>query len=236
MKSIAELAHLNWQSLDQVLKEVLLPSGKPRALGDRSAEAIEDAYKLGRGWFDAEGEPEIRGEHPPVPATEPKIGWNTPPHPVVKQGGVPALVPRDDDVMVPLSSASASMGFGAVSGQPEVISHMTINRTWLQRHASFTAVENLALLPGHGDSMEPTFEDGDMLLVDRGVNEVKIDAVYVLELNDELFVKRLQRRPNGDVLMLSDNKQYDSYTITEGDRDRFRVLGRVVMTWNARRL
>lgn len=47
------------QSLDQILKGVLLPaksdgSRSPRKLGDAAAHKIEDAYKLGRGWFDVD--------------------------------------------------------------------------------------------------------------------------------------------------------------------------------------
>ena len=84
--------------------------------------------------------------------------------------------------------------------------------------------------------MRPTFDDGDVLLVDRGITEIKIDAIYVLSLNDELYIKRLQRRPNGSVVMISDNKNYEPYTIAESELDRFKVLGRVVLAWNAHRL
>lgn len=128
------------------------------------------------------------------------------------------------------------MGSGADrSGTDEVVSQMVVDEAWLRRNCTFTAPENLALITGAGDSMRPTFEDGDALLVDRGVREVKVDAVYCLALNDELYVKRLQRRPDGAVVMISDNRAYDSYQI-QPRRDRLDVLGRVVMTWNARRL
>ena len=55
---IADKAGVNAQSLDQILKGVLLPpkadgSRSPRSLGDAAARAIEDAFNLGRGWFDA---------------------------------------------------------------------------------------------------------------------------------------------------------------------------------------
>lgn len=57
VRAIAEKAGLKWASLDQVIKKTALPAKKdgsisPRSLGDASAEAIEDAYGLGRGWFD----------------------------------------------------------------------------------------------------------------------------------------------------------------------------------------
>lgn len=57
--AVAEFAGLNDQALDQILKGVLLPakadgSRSAKALGDAAARAIEDAYKLGRGWFDTD--------------------------------------------------------------------------------------------------------------------------------------------------------------------------------------
>jgi len=57
VKAIARAAGVGWEGLDQVLKGTLLKrkadgTRNPKALGDSVAEAIEDAYDLGRGWFD----------------------------------------------------------------------------------------------------------------------------------------------------------------------------------------
>jgi hypothetical protein len=48
---------ISWQSLDQILKGVLLPpkadgTRTPRSLGDSTARQIEKAFDLGEGWFD----------------------------------------------------------------------------------------------------------------------------------------------------------------------------------------
>lgn len=56
---VAETAGLNANTLDQVLKGALLPAKADgtrtaRTVGDKAATAIEDAFKLGRGWFDAD--------------------------------------------------------------------------------------------------------------------------------------------------------------------------------------
>lgn len=57
VRAVADLSGVAWATLDQILKGTLLPakgdgSRSPRALGDANARAIEDAMKLGRGWFD----------------------------------------------------------------------------------------------------------------------------------------------------------------------------------------
>jgi phage repressor protein C with HTH and peptisase S24 domain len=129
------------------------------------------------------------------------------------------------------------MGQGADQPSREsVVMSMEVDESWLRRHASFSHPNNLGILTGIGDSMFPTFEDGDPLLVDRSVNDVKLDAVYVLSLNDRLYIKRLQQRPDGAFVMISDNKAYDSYVIADAEREKLRVLGRVVMVWNARKI
>lgn len=116
-----------------------------------------------------------------------------------------------------------------------VVTEMVVDEGWLRRNCTFTAPENLALLSGAGDSMEPTFSHGDALLVDRGITDARFDGIYCLALNDELYIKRVQRKPDGSLVMISDNRAYDPYQI-QPKRDRMNVLGRVVMTWCARRL
>lgn len=58
LRTVAERAKINPNTLDQVLKGVLLPpkqdgSRSPRALGDESVQKIEVAFGLPDGWFDA---------------------------------------------------------------------------------------------------------------------------------------------------------------------------------------
>ena len=132
---------------------------------------------------------------------------------------------------------AAGMGQGKLVEQfPDVIDTMRVSKEWLSRNVIYSSLDNLALITGLGDSMEGTFSDGDVLLVDRGIAEVKLDAVYVLSLHDELYIKRLQRRPDGALLMISDNDKYPPYVIENGDRHAFKVEGRVLLAWNARKL
>lgn len=140
-------------------------------------------------------------------------------------------------IEIPVLDVSGSMGSGYhLQDREEVVERMIVSAPWLRRNVNISTPQNLALISAYGDSMECTFNDGDLLLVDRGVNDIRIDAVYVLSLNDELYIKRLQRRPDGGVLMISDNKKYEPYLIQNGDRDKFRVLGRVLLAWNSRKL
>lgn len=144
----------------------------------------------------------------------------------------------DPDILhIPRPDTWASMGMGApIVDHVDVVDTVRVRLSELRRQAaSFTAPRNLRILAAYGDSMSPTLNDGDVLLVDCGITEVKIDAVYVLEKDEELFVKRIQRK-NGTWIVLSDNKLYESYAVTDAERQRFVVRGRVVLVWNAKRL
>lgn len=84
--------------------------------------------------------------------------------------------------------------------------------------------------------MEPTFMDGSILLVDRGVSTIKTDGVYVLSRAEELYVKRVQRGLDGSLTIKSDNNNYDPILVQEKTRDKLLVLGRVLIAWNPKKL
>lgn len=132
--------------------------------------------------------------------------------------------------------ASMGKGLAMPTGYTEIVERISVNIDYLASITSYSNLENLALITGYGDSMEGTYNDGDLLLVDRGVNEIKIDAVYVLGLDGELYIKRIQRRPDGSLLMLSDNKNYAPYEIKNSEIGTFQVLARVLLVWSAKRL
>jgi phage repressor protein C with HTH and peptisase S24 domain len=149
------------------------------------------------------------------------------------------VVAREDSVDVPLMNAAGSMGPGLPAPEHEtVVDVLRLSKDWVHSNLkSISSPANLAALSAYGDSMQPTFTDGDILIVDRGVSEIRLDAVYVLQLHGELFVKRVQRRiTDGAVIIRSDNVNYEPAVISNGERESLRVLGRVVWAWNGRKL
>jgi phage repressor protein C with HTH and peptisase S24 domain len=183
-----------------------------KGLGERLARHIEATLGLPSGWLD-----ELHDE----------------------DSGLPPMPVDRDVVAVPVLAVTASMGRGRA--QPDhdlVVDYMRITRSWLRAQLpTVSSPDQLAVLSAHGDSMRPTFDDGDLLLVDRGVQEVRVDAVYVLSLRGELFVKRVQRRiTDGAWIVRSDNPLYDPIVVPDGDTPPLTVLGRVIWAWNGRRL
>lgn len=125
-----------------------------------------------------------------------------------------------------------AMGSGLVlHDQPGLIHSWNVSDDWLRlnvRH--YTSASNLCIVTGFGDSMRPVFNPGDPLLVDRGVTKVDFDGLYFFRVEDEGFIKRLQRVPGEGIRVLSANRDnYEPWTI-KPDMD-FQVLGRVLKVW-----
>ena len=93
---------------------------------------------------------------------------------------------------------------------------------------------NLCVVTGFGDSMRPMYNPGDPLLVDLGVAKADIDGIYFFRVGNEGFIKRLQRIPSAQGLLIrakSENTKYDAWDITE-DMD-LQIFGRVLKVWRS---
>jgi phage repressor protein C with HTH and peptisase S24 domain len=132
----------------------------------------------------------------------------------------------------------ASLGAGIERHETDMlVGHMTVNANWVRQNLpSITSPRNLEIMVGFGDSMAPTINDGDLVLVDRGIREVRIDAIYVFTLANELFIKTLQRIPGDGIRVISDNKKYDPYVLDSSSRKEMEILARVCWAWNGRKL
>ena len=138
-------------------------------------------------------------------------------------------------VSVPVFNAKASAGFGLENfDADQVIKEMVFDRQWFDLNVPYTNLEKLSLITATGDSMAPTIEDGDYLLVDQGIDYFKSDAIYVAIVDSELYVKRFQKVPGGSYLMLSDNPKYVPITLRESNDVRF--IGRVIRHWRSEKI
>lgn len=64
-----------------------------------------------------------------------------------------------------------------------------------------------------GDSMLPTIEGGDSLLVDLNRKEVYDGRIYCVRIDGQLYAKRLQKIPPTKIIVISDNQKYQSFEI-----------------------
>lgn len=137
---------------------------------------------------------------------------------------------------VPLLANAASMGVGEELAEYDVVrGALTLAPRFVSDHIHPTKPEALRFIHAYGDSMEPTLSSGDILLVDTGVQEVKIDGIYVLSAHGRLFVKRARQRMDGKFEISSDNPTVKTSDVLNGE-DEVRVVGRVLWYWNGHRV
>ena len=126
----------------------------------------------------------------------------------------------DYDVLV-----SAGMGMDG-QGTTSPRAYQAFRRDWL--HQRGLHARNLSIVNARGDSMEPTINNGDMLLVDMSKKVPRDSSIYIIRSNDTLWVKRIQTQPDGKLLLISDNKTYPPIQLNLDEFDDVEIVGKVV--------
>lgn len=126
-----------------------------------------------------------------------------------------------------------SMGVGVLlQDQPGQITSWEVTQEWvLKNFPANTGIKNLCIITGFGDSMRGMYNPGDPLIVDTGIKTCDHDGPYFFRVGNEGFVKRLQRIPGQGIRVISENPNYETWTITEGMD--FQVLGKVLKSWKS---
>lgn len=134
----------------------------------------------------------------------------------------------DDCVTIPiLGEVSASMGYGVTVYNEQQTATYSISRK-LVRDLGLTSGET-EIIFAQGDSMLPTIEGGDSLLVDHNRREIYDGKIYCVRIEGQLYAKRLQKIPPHTIRVVSDNDKYRSFEINlekEPTYD-FEVIGEI---------
>ena len=149
--------------------------------------------------------------------------------------GGPPQVEQSSIGLVPVTRVlvRASAGPGALPGGERGHPYFAFDDRWL-RALTGSGAEELSIIRVEGDSMAPTLNDGDDILVDRaGCNEALRDGIYVLRVDDSLLVKRLAIHPLGRrVTVQSDNPAYPDWP--DCGLEEVHCIGRVI--WAGRKI
>ncbi|WP_278404874.1 XRE family transcriptional regulator [Pseudoalteromonas ruthenica] len=128
---------------------------------------------------------------------------------------------------VPLLNVEASAGQGAIVVDREYSEgSMIFDNNWLAKRN--LNKNNIVVITAKGDSMHPTIISGEPLLVDTTPIDNFVDGIYVIDLDNHLLVKRLQRQFSGGVKILSDNPAYEAQLVPPENLNQLRVVGRVI--------
>jgi phage repressor protein C with HTH and peptisase S24 domain len=136
-------------------------------------------------------------------------------------------------VSIPSIRASASMGGGALVTDESEDHCYYFHRRWVREKLGASPA-NLRVLWVSGDSMNPTLQDHDLVLVDTSRRLPTPPGIFMLFDGMGLVVKRLESLHHtepGRLRILSDNHRYSPY---ERSASEVNIVGKVV--WFARTL
>ena len=162
--------------------------------------------------------------------------WKTQGFPKMLSALLPYILSEDgsalsdnsaDFVHVPRYEVFASAGSGTLVQSEQIVDHLAFRSEWLRETLGLSP-ERVAVISVKGDSMEPCLYNGDLVMVDLSTYKIESNGVYVLQIGGFLMVKRVQVKLNGEVVVKSDNPQYEPETFNGHDLERLTVVGRMV--------
>ncbi len=118
----------------------------------------------------------------------------------------------------------ASAGGGAFN-YDEAHEYLSLDPHMVALVGGAREIPNIDAINVLGDSMEPTFRDGDIVFVNRTITDITRGGVFVIATPIGLFVKRLLLRSDGTVDLISDNSLYSTEQVLLSDVE---VIGKVV--------
>lgn len=127
-------------------------------------------------------------------------------------------------------TAQGSTGAGEENTHVEIRGVMAFKSAWLR--ANRLNQKYLDVIYASGNSMEPTINDGDVLLVDESKLEPKDGQIFAMQSSTKgTIVKRLVKSDIGGWIIRSDNPdkaRYGDETLRDGEINEVRIIGRVV--------
>lgn len=127
-------------------------------------------------------------------------------------------------------TARGSTGDGDDNPHVEIRGVMAFKTSWLR--ANNLNQKHLDVIYASGHSMEPTINDGDVLLIDESKIEPKDGQIFAMQSASKgTIVKRLVKSDFDGWIIRSDNPdkaRYGDETLRDGEINEVRIIGRVV--------
>lgn len=130
---------------------------------------------------------------------------------------------------IPQYDAKAAAGLGHENPHVEPRSTLAFKREWLRFKG--VSPKNLIVIYADGDSMWPTINDRDVLLLDMSKVDPVDGRLFVLHSVDKgLIVKRLVKSPFSWIVRSDnpDKNEYPDVSLPKGDTNELRIRGQVI--------
>ncbi len=102
---------------------------------------------------------------------------------------------------------------------------MSVPEEFVQMLGGEVELKNIEAISVSGDSMEPTFSYNDIVFINRSKTNIDRGGIFTIRTEGGLFIKRVQRRIDGMIDVISDNDVYATQTLKLNELE---VIGRVV--------
>jgi phage repressor protein C with HTH and peptisase S24 domain len=178
--------------------------------------AIASAMKVSAGWLIAGVGPMREGDQVELPMKR-DLSSTT---------GIPQWQHPDPEMYsyVPMAEAQLSAGGGMFVLSEEIAAYYAFRKDWLNRIA--TSSKNVVLMTVNGNSMHPTIQNKDTVLIDTGRQNILEGLLYAIRLDSTIMIKRLTHRPGDIINVVSDNK--DEFETYQAKRSEIHVIGQII--------
>jgi len=122
----------------------------------------------------------------------------------------------------------ASAGYGCIIDDNCKKEYIKIPKMLLPN--SYSVLEVVGV---HGDSMEPTFYNDDLIVIDKDRKNIINGKIFIVFYENELYIKRVFVLPVGRIILKSDNSFYPDIEVST---DNFKIIGQVVTALNFKKL
>lgn len=138
------------------------------------------------------------------------------------------LLESSDCIEVEYIHINPSCGYGtALMDEPD-ITPIKLGKKMIETVLRVTDVNNLKIFKASGDSMTDTIDDNDLLLVDMGRTDYTNGGIFLLQKNNDWFIKRLHLKLSGELEVISDNPKYEKETFNPNTDIEIAVRGRII--------
>jgi phage repressor protein C with HTH and peptisase S24 domain len=206
---------------------------------DRLARTMGVSPSAFRKWLKGEAEPSRERLVALADAASVSVGWlarGEGPEPRLQSVGKPPRERADTVtdagldtrhfILLPKRPEAAAAG-SETPAAPPGSEYMALRNDWIR--ATFgIEPDKLLLETARGESMLPRIHDGDLLLIDTTEQQFRSFGVYVLEVGGERLVKRVQRKVDGSLTLISDNPAYETDHVPVAEAANVTVIGRVL--------
>ncbi|MFU2208178.1 S24 family peptidase [Solidesulfovibrio sp. C21] len=132
-------------------------------------------------------------------------------------------------VFIPKARTKLAAGGGSLETSGEIEGSLAFLRHWIASKGANP--NNLKVMSVFDDSMSPTIDDGDIVLIDESDDAKKLIEykVYAIRWRGELYIKRYKKTPD-EHLFAGDNerKKHKDVHVPFAGQDDFAILGKIL--------